>query len=336
MYAALNSPQQLTKWSGTAGDPCGESWKGITCSGSKVTEIKISGLQLSGNTGYLLKSLSSLTTFDISNNNLGNQIPYDLPPNLQRLNLAGNGFSGGLPYSISLMPSLKYLNVSHNQIQGQLNDMFGSLSALSTLDLSFNGITGDLPQSLHSLTSMTDMSLQNNQFTGTIDVLANLPLENLNVENNHFSGWIPQQLKDINLQMGGNSWSSGAAPPPPPGTPPASRPNRNHKSGGNSGSSHGGGDGSKSGIGAGGVVGIIISILVVGGIAAFFIIKRRSRKQSMDIEKPEKQPFAPFASQEVQGAYVYICALILLSESMSEAILSRLLLSSQELDYLTD
>ncbi|CAA2969408.1 STRUBBELIG-RECEPTOR FAMILY 6 [Olea europaea subsp. europaea] len=39
MYAALNSPQQLTKWSGTAGDPCGESWKGITCSGSKVTEM---------------------------------------------------------------------------------------------------------------------------------------------------------------------------------------------------------------------------------------------------------------------------------------------------------
>ncbi|CAA2969409.1 STRUBBELIG-RECEPTOR FAMILY 6 [Olea europaea subsp. europaea] len=100
--------------------------------------------------------------------------------------------------------------------------------------------------------------------------------------------------------MAPNAWSSGAAPPPPPGTPPASRPNRNHKSGGNSGSSHGGGDGSKSGIGAGGVVGIIISILVVGGIAAFFIIKRRSRKQSMDIEKPEKQPFAPFASQEVQ------------------------------------
>ncbi|CAA3006782.1 STRUBBELIG-RECEPTOR FAMILY 6 [Olea europaea subsp. europaea] len=179
--------------------------------------------------------------------------------------------------------------------------MFGSLSALSTLDFSFNAMTGDIPQTFRSLTSMTDMYLQNNQFTGTIDVLANLPLENLNVENNHFSGWIPQQLKSINLQTGGNSWSSGAAPPPPPGTPPASRPNRNHKSGGNSGSSDGGGDGSKSGIGAGGVAGIVISILVVGAIAAFFIIKRRSRKPSMDVEKPENQPFAPLASQEVQG-----------------------------------
>ncbi|CAI9767108.1 unnamed protein product [Fraxinus pennsylvanica] len=300
MYGALNSPQKLTKWSGTTGDPCGESWMGITCSGSKVTEINISGLGLTGNMGYQLTSLTSLTNFDISYNNLGNQIPYNLPPNLQRLNLAGNGFNGGLPYSISQMPSLKDLNVSHNQIQGQLNDMFGSLSALSTLDFSFNAMTGDLPLTFHSLTSMTDMYLQNNQFTGTIDVLANLPLENLNVENNRFSGWIPQQLKSINLITDGNSWSSGAAPPPPPGTPPASRPNRNHKSGGNSGSSEGGGGGSKSGIGAGGVAGIVISILVVGAIAAFFIIKRRSRKPSMDIEKPENQPFAPLALQEVQ------------------------------------
>ncbi|KAL2539071.1 Protein STRUBBELIG-RECEPTOR FAMILY 7 [Abeliophyllum distichum] len=298
LYTALNSPQKLTKWSGSAGDPCGESWKGITCSGSKVTEIKISGLGLTGNMGYQLTSLTSVTTFDISNNNLGNQIPYGLPPNVQRLNLAGNGFNGGLPYSISQMPSLKYLNVSHNQIQGQLNDMFGSLSALSTLDFSFNAMTGDLPQSFRSLTNMTNMYLQNNQLTGTIDVLANLPLEILNVENNHFSGWVPEQLKSINPQIGGNSWSSGSAPPPPPGTPPASRPNRNHKSGGNSSSSDGGGSGSKSGIGAGGVAGIVISILVVGAIAAFFIIKRRSRKPSMDIEKPENQPFAPLASQE--------------------------------------
>lgn len=71
--------------------------------------------------------------------------------------------------------------------------------------------------------------LQNNQFTGTIDVLANLPLENLwvtsisvkfnrtlyflslqltifvlmfvrNVANNHFTGWVPEQLININLQ----------------------------------------------------------------------------------------------------------------------------------------
>uniref|UniRef100_A0A5B6YJ55 Protein kinase domain-containing protein n=1 Tax=Davidia involucrata TaxID=16924 RepID=A0A5B6YJ55_DAVIN len=305
MYSSLNSPSQLTKWSSTGGDPCGESWKGITCSGSAVTEIKLSGLGLSGSMGYQLASLTSLTNLDISNNNLGNQIPYQLPPNLQQLNLAGNGFNGGIPYSISQMTSLKNLNLGHNQLQGQLIDMFEQLSALSTLDLSFNSLSGDLPESLSSLTSMTHMYLQNNQFTGTIDVLASLPLENLNVENNHFSGWIPQQLKNINMQKDGNSWSTGPAPPPPPGTPPASHANRNHNSGSNNGPSDGGGSGGgskKSGIGAGGVAGIVISILVVGAIVAFFIMKRRSRRSSTDVEKLDNQPFAPFASHEVQEA----------------------------------
>ncbi|KAA8540193.1 hypothetical protein F0562_024244 [Nyssa sinensis] len=300
MYSSLNSPSQLTKWSQAGGDPCGDSWKGITCSGSSVTEIKLSSLGLSGSLGYQLSSLKSLTNLDMSNNNLGNQINEQLPPNLQQLNLAGNSFNGYIPFSICQMTSLKYLNLGHNQLQGSVNYMFGQLSALSTLDLSFNSLTGDLPQSFSSLTNMTDMYLQNNQFTGTIDVLANLPLENLNVENNHFSGWIPEQLKNIILQNG-NSWNSGPAPPPPPGTPPASNGNRNPKPGSNNSQSGGGGSGSKkSGIGGGGVAGIVISILVVGAIVAFFILKRRSRRSSMDIEKLDNQPFAPLNSHEVQ------------------------------------
>lgn len=299
MFSSLNSPPQLAKWSSNGGDPCGESWQGITCKGSRVTEIELSGLRLTGSMGYQLTSLTSVVNLDISNNNLGNQIPYQLPPNLQRLNLAGNGFNGGIPYSISLMISLKYLNISHNQLQGQLGDMFSQLSSLTTLDFSLNSLTGDLPESFSSLSSITTMFLQNNQFTGSINVLASLPLETLNVANNHFTGWIPESLKNINLQKDGNSWSSGPAPPPPPGTPPVSRTPPKHKSGGNDGPS-GGGGGGKSGIGGGGIAGIVISILVIGAIITFFLVKRRFRRPSMDVEKHDDQPFAPLASKEVQ------------------------------------
>lgn len=295
MYSSLNSPPQLTKWSSSGGDPCGDSWKGITCSHSSVTEIKLSGLGLSGSLGYQLSSLGSLTNLDISNNNLGNEIPYQLPPNIQHLNLAGNSFSGGIPYSINDLTSLKYLNIGHNQLSGQLIDIFGKLSSLATLDLSYNSLTGILPESFSSLSSINTMDLQSNQFTGTINVLANLPLQNLNVANNHFSGWIPVQLKNINLQKDGNSWSSEPAPPPPPGTPPAPNSNRNHKSGGNDSSA---GGGSKS-ISGGGIAGIIISLLVVGAILGFFMLKRRSRRPSPDVEKLD-QPFAPLASNEVK------------------------------------
>ncbi|XP_076926399.1 protein STRUBBELIG-RECEPTOR FAMILY 6-like [Bidens hawaiensis] len=286
MYQSLNSPGQLTKWTSNGGDPCGDNWKGVKCSGSRVTQINLSGLGLSGNIGYQLTSLTSLTTFDISNNNLGNQIPYNLPPNLQTLNLAGCGFSGNLPYSISLMTSLKYLNVAHNQINGELQDMFAKLSSLSTLDLSFNSITGNLPESFSSLSSATDMYLQNNQFTGTIDVLADLPLKNLNVANNKFSGWVPSQLKSINLQKDGNSWNLGTAPPPPPGTP-ATRGNRGSPT---NNSSDGG---KKSGVNGGAIAGIVISVLVVGAVIAFFLLKKKYRKSPTDIED---QPFASLAS----------------------------------------
>ncbi|KAE7998961.1 hypothetical protein FH972_003450 [Carpinus fangiana] len=302
MYSGLGSPAQLTQWSLTGDDPCGQSWKGVTCAGTRVTEIKLSGLGLSGNMGFLLSSLTSLTNLDMSTNSLGGEIPYQLPPNVSQLNLASNNFNGAIPYSISSMVSLKYLNISHNQIPNQLNDMFGLLTSLSTLDLSFNTLSGDLPESFSSLSSMSSMYLQNNQFTGTINVVAKLPLENLNVENNHFNGWVPEQLKNINLRKDGNQWSSGPAPPPPPGTPPARRPNPNHNSGGSNSPSDGsaGGGSNKSGIGAGAIAGIVISIFVVGAIVAFFLMKRRSRRSSLDIEKLDSQPFAPLASHEVQ------------------------------------
>ncbi|XP_010937237.1 protein STRUBBELIG-RECEPTOR FAMILY 6 [Elaeis guineensis] len=303
LYSSLNSPGQLTGWTSNGGDPCGQSWLGVTCSGQAVTTIKLSGLGLSGSLGYQMASMASLTELDISNNNLGGgqQIPYNLPPNLERLNLAGNQFNGNVPYSISLMFPLKYLNLGHNQLQGNLSDIFGKLTNLTTMDLSSNSLTGDLPQSFSSLSSLTTLYLQNNQFTGSIDVLASLPLNDLNVANNHFTGWIPDKLRGINnLQTGGNSWSSGPAPPPPPFTPPP--PSRRSNPGQHSGSSSSpsGGGGKSSGIGAGGIAGIIISIFVIGGIIAFFLIRKKTQRSSREELLEQDQPFTPLAPKEVK------------------------------------
>nr|CAD1832274.1 unnamed protein product [Ananas comosus var. bracteatus] len=273
LYTSFNSPSQLTGWSSAnSGDPCGQAWLGVTCAGSSVKSIKLSGMGLTGNLGYNLNNMASLTELDLSNNNLGGgqQIPYNLPPNLERFNLAGNQFNGNLPYSISYMVTLKYLILGHNQLQGNLTDIFYKLTNLTTMDLSFNSLTGDLPQSFSSLTSLNTLYVQNNQFTGTIDVLAALPLEDLNVESNRFTGWIPDRLQKINnLQTGGNSWSSGPAPPPPPYTPPP--PGRKVNPGQNSNS----GNNPSSGGGSGG-----------GG---------SSEKLEREQNPEQKQPFAPFA-----------------------------------------
>lgn len=306
LYSSLNSPGQLNGWTANGGDPCSQSWKGITCSGSSVTEIKLSGLGLSGTLGYNMDSMKSLVELDMSNNNLGNggQIPYGLPPNLKRLNLASNQFTQGIPYSISQMSSLENLNLAHNQLQGNLSDMFGGLSNLKTMDISFNAITGDLPPSFSSLSRLTALYLQNNQFTGSIDVLVGLPLTDLNVGNNRFSGWIPNQLKKINnLQTDGNSWNLGPAPPPPPfSTPPAGRktnPGHNSNGGNSSPKSK---DGRKSsGINGGAIAGVIISVLVVGAVIAFFLVRRKKKKSSLGGAAHEyNEPLTPLASNEVK------------------------------------
>lgn len=303
LFSSLNSPGQLKGWTSSAGDPCGQSWKGIICSGSSVTAIKLPGLGLSGSLAYNMQSMTSLVELDMSNNNLGNggQIPYNLPPNLKRLNLASNQFTQAIPYSVSLMTDLEYLNLAHNQLQNNLTDMFGQLSNLVTMDLSFNSIKGDLPESFSSLSSLTTLYLQNNQFTGTINVLADLPLEDLNVGNNHFTGWIPNELKKINsLQTDGNSWSSGPAPPPPPFTPPPGRKvNPGHNSDNGNSPSEGSGGGKSSGIGGGGIAGIIISLLVVGAIVAFFLVRHKKRKSSIR-EHEQDEPFTPLASNDAK------------------------------------
>jgi hypothetical protein len=304
LFQGFNSPSQLQGWTGNGGDPCGQSWRGVTCSGSKVTSIKLNGLGLTGTLGYNLDKLTSLTELDLSNNNIGSQIPYNLPPNLQTLNLGQNQFNGQIPYSISLMTSLKTLNIGHNGLQGNISDYFSQLSSLTTLDLSSNGLTGDLPESFSALSSLHSLYLQNNQFTGSINVLALLPLQTLNIANNHFTGWIPNQLKKINsLTTDGNSWNSGPAPPPPPFTAPPPPPRKSspgQQSNGSNGKSDNGGGGS-SGISGGAIAGIVIAILVIGAIAAFFVVRKKRSRLSREENFEQHQPFK-FGSNDVKDA----------------------------------
>ncbi|XP_062229326.1 protein STRUBBELIG-RECEPTOR FAMILY 8-like [Phragmites australis] len=225
LYTSWNSPPQLTGWSADGGDPCGAAWKGVSCSGSVVTSIKVSGMGLNGTLGYQLSSLQALKTMDLSNNNLHDSIPYQLPANLSYLNLARNNFSSNLPYFISNMVSLDYLNLSHNSLFQEIGELFGNLNSLSELDISFNNLTGNLPISMSSLSKLSSLYMQNNQLSGTVNVLSNLSLATLNIANNNFSGMIPQEFSSIsNLIVGGNSFVNMPASPPPTLMPPLENP----------------------------------------------------------------------------------------------------------------
>ncbi|XP_024983749.1 protein STRUBBELIG-RECEPTOR FAMILY 8-like [Cynara cardunculus var. scolymus] len=229
LYTSLNNAAQLTNWKNNVGDPCGESWRGITCQGTAVVSIQLPGLGLDGTLGYLLAGFVSLKTLDFSGNNIHDTIPYQLPPNLTSVNFANNNLSGGLPYSIAMMFNLNYVNLSRNALAQNIVDVFTNLTSLATLDLSHNNFTGDLPNSISSLSNITTLHVQNNQLTGSLSALSGLSLTDLNIANNNFTGWIPRELLSLpTFIYDGNSFENGPAPPPPPYTsPPPARSNNN-------------------------------------------------------------------------------------------------------------
>ncbi|CAF2149119.1 unnamed protein product [Brassica napus] len=284
LYSSLNSPSQLTNWKNGGGDPCGESWKGITCEGSAVVSIDISDLGVSGTLGYLLSDLMSLRKLDVSGNSIHDTLPYQLPPNLTSLNLARNNLSGNLPYSISAMGSLSYMNVSGNSLSMSVGDIFAGLKSLSTLDLSHNNFSGDLPSSLSTLSQLSVLYVQNNQLTGTIDVLSGLPLTTLNVANNHFNGSIPKELSSIKtLIYDGNSFDNAPASPQPETPDKKSKPSSGSKKPKNTPDAKDKSSESsdKGGLSGGVVTGIVFGSLFVAGIIAlvlYLCLHKKKRK----------------------------------------------------------
>ncbi|KAL8470119.1 hypothetical protein ACS0TY_032835 [Phlomoides rotata] len=307
LYTSLNSPSQLTGWKSSGGDPCGESWKGITCQGSSIVAVQVSGLELNGTMGYLLNNLAALKTLDLSNNNIHDIIPYQLPANLTSLNLAANNISGNLPYSLSSMGLLNYLNISRNMLSQAVGDVFVNHSALDTLDLSFNNFTGDLPPSFTSLANLSTLQVQNNQLTGPLDVLVGLPLINLNVANNHFSGWIPKELNSVpNFVYDGNTFANGPAPPPPPYTSPPpgrSRPNsRPAPPGGHTSDSNDprmSRDENKNGLEAGPIVGIVLGSLFAVVFLLLGLVFCRKRRNKKEIAARPSTGSLPVSSDKV-------------------------------------
>ncbi|KAI3740928.1 hypothetical protein L2E82_31403 [Cichorium intybus] len=279
LYSSLNNAAQLTNWKNNAGDPCVESWRGVTCQGASVVSIQLPGLGLEGTLGYLLSSFMSLKTLDLSGNNIHDTLPYQLPPNLTSLNLANNKLSGSLPYSIAMMFNLNYMNFSSNELSQNIGDIFNNLTSLATLDLSHNNFSGNLPNSMGSLSNISTFHAQNNQFTGSLIALSSLPLTNVNIANNNFTGWIPKELLSIpTFIYDGNSFDNAPYTTPPP---PA-RSNNNRSPSPPTGSNAQSSNRKKLSIGA--ILGISLGsalLLLLGFLMLLFCLRKRVKKEKI-------------------------------------------------------
>ncbi|XP_021685105.2 protein STRUBBELIG-RECEPTOR FAMILY 3 isoform X2 [Hevea brasiliensis] len=202
------------------GDPCGEGWQGVGCEVSGITSIVLNGANLGGELGNDLGMFTSIRSIDLSNNRIGGSIPSNLPVTMQNFFLSANNFTGSIPDSISSLTLLTAMSLNNNFLSGEIPDSFQSLAGLINLDLSSNNLSGQLPASFQNLIHLTTLRLQENRLSGTLDVLQDLPLKDLNIENNLFSGPIPEKMLTIpNLRTDGNPFNDTSVPLPSPTSP---------------------------------------------------------------------------------------------------------------------
>lgn len=283
LYTNLGLPP-LAGWVQSAGDPCGENWLGVQCVGPNITGIVLPGLNIGGQLGYSLVNFTALITLDLTNNHIGDVVPFQLPPHLQRLLLSGNQLTGSLPYSLSTLTLLSDLILNNNQLTGAIPDIFLGLTGLVNLDFSSNNFSGPLPASMSDLTSLSSLHLQNNMLSGTVNNLADLHLTDLNIENNLFTGWVPPKLLTItNFKYGGNRFDTSPAPPPPSSISPSSPRSPGHNSSSGK-SSH---DERKSkyltsgriaGIAVAGLLTVIAAVLII----MFFVTRKHDRNSGVE------------------------------------------------------
>ncbi|KAL1198275.1 Receptor-like kinase TMK2 [Cardamine amara subsp. amara] len=245
LMKALRDSLTLPKdhdWSGS--DPC--QWKGIQCNGAsnRVTAIQIGKSNISGTLPPDLTNLTSLTKFEVMNNDLTGKIPnlsglksletvyvhdnnfesidavfFTGLSSLRHVSLDNNNFgSWEIPLSLKDVTSLSDFSAVNCNLSGKIPDFLGgdTFPSLTSLHLSNNFLFGELPMSfvgspLQSL--LVNGQMGNEKLNGSITVLQNMTaLTEVSLQGNRFSGPIPDfsglvSLKTFNVrenQLTGN------------------------------------------------------------------------------------------------------------------------------------
>ncbi|XP_008776136.2 leucine-rich repeat receptor-like protein kinase PXC1 [Phoenix dactylifera] len=179
-------------------DACSGRWRGVGCSGGRVTSLALPFLDLRG-------PLDPLSHLD----------------QLRLLDLHGNRLNGTLLPLLPALHNLKLLYLSQNDLSGEIPPAVGLVTRLLRLDLSSNDLGGPIPgDALANLTRLLTLRLQNNLLSGRLPNLsAALPrLVEFNASNNQLSGRVPDGMRARfgTASFAGNAGLCGPAPPLPP------------------------------------------------------------------------------------------------------------------------
>ncbi|XP_021829005.1 probable leucine-rich repeat receptor-like protein kinase At5g49770 [Prunus avium] len=196
-------------WNDKSNDPCRMKWEGVTCNNSRVTELRLSAMNLEGQIEGDIGILSELRSLDLSfNKGLRGSLSSQLG-DLSKLNfliLAGCSFSGNIPDELGNLGELTFLALNTNNFTGKIPPSLGKLSKLFWLDLAGNQLTGTLPIStnvtsgLDKLLKAEHFHFNKNQLSGTIPpehFSSEMKLIHILFDENQFIGEIPSTIAHV-------------------------------------------------------------------------------------------------------------------------------------------
>ncbi|XP_059285919.1 putative receptor-like protein kinase At3g47110 [Lycium ferocissimum] len=159
-----------------------------------------------------LYNLSTLQLLSISQKKFHGDLKDDMGlifPNIQRLYLGGNGFTGNILVLMSNAPNLVQLDLTANKFTGSIPLSFGKLMALLFLNVNSNQLRSDDLNFLTPLTNCRRLQLLDiayNQFTGEFPCsIGNIPallgkhptLKELYLASNQLTSEIPSSLGNV-------------------------------------------------------------------------------------------------------------------------------------------
>lgn len=139
---------------------------GINCwhpDESKVLGIELSGSGLIGEFPRGIRNCTSLTSLNLSGNNLYGTIPFDISTILEHvtiLDLSKNTFSGDIPPDIANCQYLNVLKLDDNYLEGEIPSGIGYLFRLKTFSVASNYLIGTVPLFVRG--DFSDESFANN------------------------------------------------------------------------------------------------------------------------------------------------------------------------------
>ncbi|GKU86229.1 hypothetical protein SLEP1_g777 [Rubroshorea leprosula] len=183
---------------------------------STLTHFDLHNNNLVGSIPPAIGNLSKLTHLDLSNNNLINIVPVEIGQlaELQYVNLFNNSLNGSIPYQVSYLQKVWYLDLGWNYLIDPDWSKFLDMPLLIHLGFSNDALKLVFPPFIINCRNLTFLDLSINSLTGTIpeSVFTNLiKLEAFNLTHNSFEGPLPSNIsklsKLVSLQLGANKFS---------------------------------------------------------------------------------------------------------------------------------